>query len=109
MPQLELHCAQVRDLYWTFRNFRNRVSDFLRYRRVTANMDQRFQVPSHPSLYRCVAPPDEARRGAATCCRILQAVLQDCAIMRAEIKMSWVSLLAASAFARINVQYAQSS
>ena len=32
-----LKCAvtllmQVRDLYWTFRNFRNRVADFLRYR-----------------------------------------------------------------------------
>ena len=24
--------SQVRDLYWTFRNFRNRVVDFLRYR-----------------------------------------------------------------------------
>ena len=35
---------QVRDLYWTARNFRNRVSDFLRYRRVTANMDERFQA-----------------------------------------------------------------
>lgn len=23
---------QVRDLYWTVRNFRNRVADFLRYR-----------------------------------------------------------------------------
>lgn len=23
---------QVRDLYWTFRNFKNRVTDFLRYR-----------------------------------------------------------------------------
>lgn len=34
-------CGQVRDLYWTFRNFRNRVADFLRYRRVTANMDER--------------------------------------------------------------------
>ena len=33
---------QLRDLYWTFRNFRNRVVDFLRYRRVTANMDERF-------------------------------------------------------------------
>lgn len=37
-----LGAAQVRDLYWTFRNFRNRVADFLRYRRVTANMDERF-------------------------------------------------------------------
>ena len=39
--------AQVRDLYWTFRNFRNRVVDFLRYRRVTANMDERFPVSLH--------------------------------------------------------------
>lgn len=37
---LPLHL--MRDLYWTFRNFRNRVSDFLRYRRVTVNMDARF-------------------------------------------------------------------
>ena len=37
---LPLHL--MRDLYWTFRNFRNRVSDFLRYRRVTVNMDSRF-------------------------------------------------------------------
>lgn len=37
---------QVRDLYWTVRNFRQRVLDFLRYRRVTANLDERFQV--HP-------------------------------------------------------------
>jgi len=35
---------QVRDLYWTVRNFRQRVLDFLRYRRVTANLDERFQV-----------------------------------------------------------------
>ena len=30
-------CAllQVRDLYWTVRNFRNRVADFLRYRCVS--------------------------------------------------------------------------
>lgn len=37
-----LGATQVRDLYWTFRNFCNRVADFLRYRRVTANMDERF-------------------------------------------------------------------
>ena len=44
---------QVRDLYWTFRNFRNRVSDFLRYRRVTANMDQRFPDATAEDLARC--------------------------------------------------------
>ena len=43
----------MRDLYWTFRNFRNRVADFLRYRRVTANMDQRFADASPEDLARC--------------------------------------------------------
>ena len=32
----------VRDLYVTFRNFRRRVRDFLRYRKVTANLNERF-------------------------------------------------------------------
>ena len=44
---------QLRDLYWTFRNFRNRVVDFLRYRRVTANMDERFSTASEADLARC--------------------------------------------------------
>ena len=43
---------QVRDLYWTFRNFRNRVADFLRYRRVTANMDERFPDATGDDLAR---------------------------------------------------------
>lgn len=46
-------CWQVRDLYWTFRNFRNRVADFLRYRRVTANMDERFGDATAEDLARC--------------------------------------------------------
>ena len=45
--------CQVRDLYWTFRNFRNRVADFLRYRRVTANMDERFAEATAEDLARC--------------------------------------------------------
>lgn len=32
----------VRDLYMTFRNFRKRVNEFIRYRRVTANLNDRF-------------------------------------------------------------------
>jgi len=48
---LPLHL--VRDLYWTFRNFRQRVSDFLRYRRVTANMNERFPDASAEDLARC--------------------------------------------------------
>ena len=38
---LPLHL--VRELYWTFSNFRNRLLDFIRYRRITTNMDDRFQ------------------------------------------------------------------
>ena len=48
-----LLAAQLRDLYWTFRNFRNRVIDFLRYRRVTANMDERFSNATEEDLARC--------------------------------------------------------
>uniref|UniRef100_A0A061R0D6 RING-type E3 ubiquitin transferase n=1 Tax=Tetraselmis sp. GSL018 TaxID=582737 RepID=A0A061R0D6_9CHLO len=48
---LPLHL--VRDLYWTFRNFRQRVSDFLRYRRVTANMNERFPNATAEDLERC--------------------------------------------------------
>lgn len=32
--------SQMRDLYGTIRNFRTRVSDFIRYRRVTTNMNE---------------------------------------------------------------------
>ncbi|KAL4443990.1 hypothetical protein ABPG75_011727 [Micractinium tetrahymenae] len=42
----------VRDLYWTFRNFQTRVRDFLRYRRITANMDQGFPDASEEDLQR---------------------------------------------------------
>eukprot|EP00803_Ostreobium_quekettii_P001377 evm.model.scf_4324.1 EVM.evm.TU.scf_4324.1 scf_4324:3941-6794(+) len=42
----------IRDLYWTIRNFRNRVGDFLRYRRVTARMDL-FPDATQEDLVRC--------------------------------------------------------
>ncbi|KAL4430055.1 hypothetical protein ABPG77_004425 [Micractinium sp. CCAP 211/92] len=42
----------VRDLYWTFRNFQTRVRDFLRYRRITANMDQGFPDATEDDLQR---------------------------------------------------------
>tara|TARA_B100000085_G_scaffold16448_1_gene14200 strand:+ start:176 stop:2152 length:1977 start_codon:yes stop_codon:yes gene_type:complete len=32
----------MRDLYFTYRNFRKRVEEFIRYRRVTANLNDRF-------------------------------------------------------------------
>merc|ERR1719473_2083743 len=35
---LPLHL--VRDLWWTFRSFRARVADFVRYRRATAHMNE---------------------------------------------------------------------
>lgn len=42
----------VRDLYWTFRNFHNRVRAFLRYRQVAANMDRRFPDATEEDLQR---------------------------------------------------------
>ncbi|KAK2079725.1 hypothetical protein QBZ16_002120 [Prototheca wickerhamii] len=42
----------IRDLYWTFRNFQQRVRDFLRYRRLTANMDTRFPTATEADLER---------------------------------------------------------
>lgn len=54
LSKLKVHgLLQVRDLYWTFRNFRNRVADFVRYRRVTANMDERFADATPEDLERC--------------------------------------------------------
>ena len=32
----------VRDLYMTFKGFKRRIADFLRYRRVTSNMNERY-------------------------------------------------------------------
>eukprot|EP00877_Chromochloris_zofingiensis_P001514 jgi/Chrzof1/11363/Cz05g34030.t1 len=47
---LPLHL--IRDLYLTFRNFRNRIADFLRFRQVTARMD-RFPDATPEDLARC--------------------------------------------------------
>lgn len=63
----------VRDLYWTFRNFHNRVRAFLRYRQVAANMDRRFPDATEEDLQRadhvCIVcreemtgPPSRAKR-----------------------------------------------
>ncbi|GBG60630.1 hypothetical protein CBR_g8650 [Chara braunii] len=51
---LPLHL--IRDLYETFRNFKARVGDFIRYRRITSNMDK---FPE--------ATQEELGRGDATC------------------------------------------
>eukprot|EP01018_Ginkgo_biloba_P014401 Gb_05778 [translate_table: standard] len=37
---LPLHL--IRELYETFRNFKSRVADFIRYRKITSNMNDRF-------------------------------------------------------------------
>ncbi|KAG2317753.1 hypothetical protein Bca52824_020875 [Brassica carinata] len=47
----------LRDLYETFRNFQIRVSDYLRYRKITSNMNDRFPD----------ATPEELTESDATC------------------------------------------
>ncbi|KAJ3694713.1 hypothetical protein LUZ60_000090 [Juncus effusus] len=47
----------IRELYETFRNFRIRVSDYIRYRKLTSNMNERFPD----------ATPEELDMGDATC------------------------------------------
>lgn len=47
---LPLHL--IRDLYMTFRNFKARIADFLRFRQVTARMD-RFPDATAQDLARC--------------------------------------------------------
>eukprot|EP00741_Cyanophora_paradoxa_P019848 tig00000217_g19156.t1 len=51
---LPLHI--IRDLYLTFRNFRKRIADYFRYRRVTANMNERFPDATPEELSRAVPP-----------------------------------------------------
>ncbi|CAI5501753.1 unnamed protein product [Closterium sp. Naga37s-1] len=50
---LPLHL--IRDLYETFRNFRMRVADFIRYRRITSNLNERFPDATPEELERCVS------------------------------------------------------
>jgi len=50
----------LRDVYVTFRQFKDRVAAFLRYRRVTANLDSRFPDATGEDL-------DLARGGEDTC------------------------------------------
>ncbi|CAA7398629.1 unnamed protein product [Spirodela intermedia] len=53
--QVPLHL--IRELYETFRNFKARIADYLRYRRITSNMNERFPD----------ATPEELNSGDATC------------------------------------------
>lgn len=47
----------IRELYETFRNFRIRVADYIRYRKITSNMNNRFPD----------ATPEELNLSDATC------------------------------------------
>lgn len=47
----------IRELYETFRSFRIRIADYIRYRKVTSNMDERFPD----------ATPEELNTSDATC------------------------------------------
>ncbi|KAI3996572.1 hypothetical protein MKX01_009404 [Papaver californicum] len=47
----------IRELYETFRNFKVRVADYIRYRKITSNMNDRFPD----------ATPAELNTGDATC------------------------------------------
>ncbi|KAI8540578.1 hypothetical protein RHMOL_Rhmol09G0274200 [Rhododendron molle] len=47
----------IRELYETFRNFKVRVADFIRYRKITSNMNDRFPD----------ATPEELNASDATC------------------------------------------
>eukprot|EP00210_Caulerpa_lentillifera_P009419 g8980.t1 len=52
LTQYGLPIHLIRDLYWTIRNFKNRVRDFLRYRRVISRMDL-FPDATEEDLARC--------------------------------------------------------
>ncbi|KAL4592649.1 hypothetical protein LXL04_005652 [Taraxacum kok-saghyz] len=47
----------IRELYETFRNFKLRIADYIRYRKITSNMNDRFPD----------ATPEELNAGDATC------------------------------------------
>ena len=92
---LPLHL--VRELYWTFSNFRNRLLDFIRYRRITTNMDDRFQDATPEQLAEdnvciiCREEMTEAKRLAcghafhARCLRSWLERQQSCPTCRAPV------------------------
>lgn len=40
----------IRELYETFRSFRMRVADYVRYRKITSNMNERFPDATQEEL-----------------------------------------------------------
>jgi hypothetical protein len=56
-PSYAALLAQVRDLYWTFRNFNQRVRDFLRYRRITGEKGAAGEATWHHGVRAPAAVP----------------------------------------------------
>ena len=58
----------IRDIYWTFRNFQMRVRDFLRFRQIAANMENRFPDATEEDLARsdhmCIVCREEMGSGS---------------------------------------------
>lgn len=44
----------IRELYEIFRNFRIRIADYIRYRKITSNMNDRFPDATPEELNSCV-------------------------------------------------------
>jgi hypothetical protein len=44
----------IRQLYLTFASFRKRIAEVIRYRRATANMDQRYSTLTHQNYWAVV-------------------------------------------------------
>ncbi|KAB1205531.1 E3 ubiquitin-protein ligase synoviolin [Morella rubra] len=56
----------IRELYETFRNFKIRVADYIRYRKITSNMNDRFPDATTEELNAAlVVPPENGTNTAA--------------------------------------------
>ncbi|KAL6008241.1 hypothetical protein ACLOJK_033747 [Asimina triloba] len=49
----------IREIYWTFHNFKVRVADYLRYRKITSNMNERFPDATPEELEAALVVPPE--------------------------------------------------
>ncbi|OAY75088.1 ERAD-associated E3 ubiquitin-protein ligase HRD1 [Ananas comosus] len=55
----------IRELYETFRNFRIRIADYIRYRKITSNMNERFPDATPEELNAALVVPPENRASAS--------------------------------------------
>ncbi|XP_066377188.1 ERAD-associated E3 ubiquitin-protein ligase HRD1-like isoform X5 [Miscanthus floridulus] len=56
----------IRELYETFRNFRIRIADYVRYRKIASNMNERFPDATAEELNAApIIPPDNGRSTSA--------------------------------------------